>query len=216
MYELHDVRFQSILHIPSLTINGNEITCITGESGGGKTTFLRLLNRMITPDTGTILYQGHSLSTYDPVSLRRQVLMMPQEPLLFPGTLGENLQQGLAFSEKPPATDQALKDMLAFVKLDKSLEADPLKLSGGEKQRLSLGRILLMNPSVLLLDEPSSSLDDDSEEFVIQRVVEYVSQRKAALVMVTHSKRLAQSLGGSHIIFSAGRPTVETGGVSYE
>lgn len=216
MYQLNDVRVQTILDIPALTIHDHAVTCITGESGSGKTTFLRLLNRLITPDTGSILYHSRLLSSYDPVLLRRQVVMMSQEPLIFPGTLGDNLQMGLHFSEKPAASDHDLKEMLAFVKLEKSLTADPLKLSGGEKQRLALGRILLMSPAVLLLDEPSASLDDETEEFVIQRVVEYVRRNGSALVMVTHSKRLAQSIGGHHITFANGSIAVNTGGDLHE
>lgn len=215
MYQLNDVRVQTILDIPALTIPSQAITCVTGESGSGKTTFLKLLNRLITPDAGSILYHDRPLSSYEPVELRRQVVMMSQEPLLFPGTLGDNLQAGLQFSEKPAAAKHALRGMLEYVKLEKPLETDPHKLSGGEKQRLALGRILLMNPAVLLLDEPSASLDDETEAFVIHQVVEFVRRNNSALVMVTHSKQLAQSIGGQHIAFSDGRPAVERGGASH-
>ena len=211
MYQLNEVRFQTILDIPSLIIPDQTVTCITGESGSGKTAFLRLLSRLITPDVGSILYRDQPLSSYGAVELRRQVVMMPQETVIFPGTLGDNLQAGLRFSEKSMPAKYLLEEMLDFVKLEKSLETDPNQLSGGEKQRLALGRVLLMNPTVLLLDEPSASLDDETESFVIQRVVEFTRRNNAALIMVTHSKRLAQSIGGHHIVFAHGRPVINSG-----
>lgn len=212
MFQLKNVSLDMILHIPDLTIEGNRITCITGESGGGKTTLLKLLNRMRTPDAGTITYLGQPLESFDPVQLRRQVVMMAQDPLVFPGNIRENLLMGLLFSEKPQVSDNDLKSMMEMVKLGKSLDEDPSNLSGGEKQRLALGRVLLMYPEVLLLDEPSSSLDDETESLVISHVTDYVQKTGKTLVMVTHSKALAESIGGDHIIFENGSPKQLPGG----
>ncbi|SMP62761.1 ABC transporter ATP-binding protein [Anoxynatronum buryatiense] len=216
MFQINQLRVGSILDIPALTIEPQTITCINGESGSGKSTFLRLLNRMISPDTGTINYQGTPLEEIDPVTLRRQVVMMSQEPLLFPGSIADNLQMGLRFSEKPDASGTELAEMLRFVKLQQPLDKDPFKLSGGEKQRLALGRVLLMNPDVLLLDEPSASLDDETESFVLQRVVERVHQQQKTLLLVTHSKTLAASMGEKHLVFAHGTPRDVTGGISHE
>ncbi len=212
MFQLKNIRLHKILHIPDLIIEGNRITCITGESGGGKTTLLKLLNRMKTPDAGTITYLGQPLESYDPVQLRRQVVMMAQDSLVFPGSIRENLLIGLRFSEKPGVSDDVLKSMMEMVKLRKTLDEDPSNLSGGEKQRLALGRVLLMYPEVLLLDEPSSSLDEETESLVISRITDYVHKRGKTLVMVTHSKALAESIGGDHITFENGSPKPMPGG----
>lgn len=212
MFQINELRVGSILEISALTIVPHAITCITGESGSGKSTFLKLLNRMISPDTGRISYAGKSLEEIDPVLLRRQVVMMAQEPLIFPGTLADNLQMGLRFSEKPAASETDLAEVLELVKLNQPLEKDPLKLSGGEKQRLALGRVLLMKPDVLLLDEPSASLDDETEHLVLQRVVDRVRQQQQTMIMVTHSKSLAASMGERHLVFANGVPQDLTGG----
>jgi len=212
MFQINELRVGSILEISALTIVPHAITCITGESGSGKSTFLKLLNRMISPDTGRISYAGKSLEEIDPVLLRRQVVMMAQEPLIFPGTLADNLRMGLRFSEKPAASETDLAEVLELVKLNQPLEKDPLKLSGGEKQRLALGRVLLMKPDVLLLDEPSASLDDETEHLVLQRVVDRVRQQQQTMVMVTHSKSMAASMGERHLVFANGVPQDLTGG----
>jgi len=195
MFTFENVRYKNILSVPRLTIHEKEITCIVGESGSGKTTLLRLLNHLISPDQGSITFFGDDLLTMDPVALRRKVVMLPQTPVIFQGTVQDNLIIGLKFSEKPSPSEKALKNVLHRVKLDKALHENAENLSGGEKQRLALGRILLMKPEVLLLDEPSSALDDDTESLIMKTFVDYAKDKEKTLIMVTHSKALAKNFG---------------------
>ncbi len=205
MFVLKNVVFKNILQIEQLTIPQRKITCIVGESGSGKTTLLKLLNHMISSDSGDIFYQGKRLEDLDPIQLRREVVMLSQVPLIFPGTIRDNLIIGLEFSEKPLVTDEELRHLLRSVKLKKDLSDNAMDLSGGEKQRLALCRIMLMEPEVFLLDEPSSALDDETEEMIIEQMVSFTRRKNKTLVMVTHSKRIARSYGELIVTMDQGK-----------
>lgn len=191
MFLLKDVKYKDILNIKSLSIEAGQATSIVGQSGSGKTTILRLLNKLISCDSGDIRYKGVSLRELDSVSLRREVVMLAQSPAIFEGSVRDNLTIGLHFSERPLPSDDELSRTLTLVKLSKNLNSDAESLSGGEKQRLALARVLLMKPSVLLLDEPSSALDEETEDIIMNSLLAYVKQSGSTLVMVTHSKRVA-------------------------
>lgn len=212
MFTLKDVTYRDIVDIPHLDIPSGKVTCIVGRSGSGKTTTLRMLNRMISPDTGTILYKGTPISEIDPVRLRRQVVMLPQTPVMFDGTIRDNLLIGLEFSEREPVPDDALRRVLEIMDLRKKLDDDAATLSGGEKQRVALGRILVMRPDAALLDEPSSALDEGTERAVIGRLADAARERGVTVVMVTHSRPLAEAVADHLVEIEAGR-VVTTNGV---
>lgn len=191
MFYLKDVRYKDILDISELTIPKKTITSFIGESGSGKTTLLRLLNKFISCDKGEIFYKGISLKDIDTIKHRREVVMLPQNPIAFPGTIKDNLLLGLRFSEKPEVKDDTLKKIMQIVCLEKELSEDASKLSGGQIQRMCLGRVLLMEPEVLLLDEPTSSLDERTEDLVMTNIIKYSKERGITVVMVTHSKNIA-------------------------
>ena len=193
MFSLRKVKYKNILDIDDLTIAKHKITCIVGESGSGKSTLLRLLNKLISCDSGEILYGNQPMNAIDSVELRRNVVMLPQHPVIFPGTVRDNLLIGLKFAEKPAVDDERLRQVLEMVHLKKDFNDDGDKLSGGEKQRLALGRVILVDPEVFLLDEPSSSLDEETEKIIIEKLVSYTKEANKTLVMVTHSKKVAQT-----------------------
>ncbi|MHB1405246.1 MAG: ABC transporter ATP-binding protein [Desulfitobacteriaceae bacterium] len=195
MFVLNNVRYKGILDIKHLVLPEHKTSCIVGESGGGKTTLLRLLNNLATCDSGSILWHKQSLYEIDPIELRRRVVMLGQTPVVFDGSVRENLLIGLKFAEKALPGDDALREVLRQVSLKKELEVEAAHLSGGEKQRLALGRVLLMEPEVLLLDEPSSALDEDTEEILIESLVKYVKDKGRTLIMVTHARKIAEKYG---------------------
>jgi putative ABC transport system ATP-binding protein len=133
------------------------------------------------------------------VELRRNVVMLPQLPVIFPGTIRDNLQIGLKFAQMPLAENEKLGQVLMMVHLNKDLSDDSDKLSGGEKQRVALGRVILLDPEVFLLDEPSSALDEETERIIIEQLVAYTKETNKTLIMVTHSKQVAQTYS-DHII----------------
>jgi len=195
VFFLKNVKYKNILDIKELNIPQEKITCIVGESGSGKTTLLKLLNNLISCDQGDILYNNQSVYDIVPIELRRKVVMLAQDPAIFPGTVKENLLIGLKFAEKPLVDDEKLQEVLQQVKLSKPLTNLAEQLSGGEKQRLALGRVLLLNPEVFLLDEPSSAMDEETEELVIESIVQDVRKNRKTLVMITHAKKIAQKYG---------------------
>lgn len=209
MFELQGVKFKHIIDLPSLKIQENKITTLVGESGGGKTTILKLLNKMISPTEGKILFQGKLLDEIDSITHRRQVTMLSQTPIVFQGNIKDNLLIGLKFQDKEFPNDDYLREILQKVQLNKNLDDDAELLSGGEKQRLSLGRILLLDSPVYLLDEPSSALDDSTEDLIIQMITNFVKENNKTLIMVTHSKEIANKYSDTIIKINKGKHKME-------
>jgi putative ABC transport system ATP-binding protein len=205
MFRLNEVKYKHILDIKDLDIKKSKVTCIVGESGSGKSTLLRLLNKLISCDSGEIFYEDKPLKIVDSVELRRNVVMLPQVPVIFPVTVGDNLLIGLKFAEKPAVDDERLHQILKMVHLNKELSDDSGKLSGGEKQRLALGRVVLLDPGVFLLDEPSSALDEETERTIIEKLVVYIKDTSKTLIMVTHSKKIARDYSDSIVEISQGK-----------
>lgn len=199
IFTLQNVKFKDVLSVDHLTIEKGTVTCIVGESGAGKSTLIKLLNKMITADSGTILFNGENLKKIDPITLRRNVVMLSQTPLIFNGTIEENLQLGLKFSEKEPATEKEMKKALEDTKLNKLLGGLAAELSGGEKQRLALARVTLMEPAVYILDEPTAALDNETESKVIHSFLQKAKKEQRTVIIVTHSASLAKTFG-EHII----------------
>jgi ABC-type multidrug transport system fused ATPase/permease subunit len=150
-------------------LEANRLIAIVGKSGSGKSTLLRLLARLHDPSSGSILLDDRDVSRHELASFRAQVAIVPQFPMIFTGTVAENMRMA-----KPDATDREIAaaceaagvlgciDMLPQ-KFATLLGRDGVKLSGGEVQRLALARALLRQPKVLLLDEPTSALDAESK-----------------------------------------------------
>jgi putative ABC transport system ATP-binding protein len=205
MFRLNNVKFKNILDIGDLDIEGHRVTCIVGKSGGGKTTLLKLLNNLISADEGTILYKEKNIEGYNPIELRREVIMLPQNPVMFAGNIRDNFEKTLLFSEKPLADDKTYLSLLEKVGLNHQLDSDTKNLSGGEKQRIALARVLLLKPETLLLDEPSSALDDETEDFIISMVVNYSRENSGTLIMVTHSRSIAEKHADEIITLSDGK-----------
>ena len=169
----------------SARIPADGLTAMVGPSGAGKTTLVRLLNRLDDPDEGTVLFDGTDVRDYDVLELRRRVQHVGQVPVTFPGTVADNL-----------GGDQSL---LVRVGLGPGLatrEAD--RLSVGEAQRLCLARALTRGPDVLVLDEPTSALDQTSKSG-IEALVRSLADEGLTVVMVTHDARQAAELA-DHVV----------------
>ncbi len=204
MFELKNVKFKNILRVNQIKIKKNMVTAILGSSGGGKTTFLKLLNNMNSADQGKIFYKGRDIKKYDPVELRREVVMLPQDPKIFRGTIEDNFKITEEIAANDHSSNINYQELLKKVSLPQNLRDDAEKLSGGEKQRLALARVMLLEPEVLLLDEPSSSLDKKTEEKIIKMVVDYVRENDRTLIMVTHSPAIAEEFSDRIINIESG------------
>lgn len=191
MFKFKDVRYKDIVNIENLEIQKGEVTTLVGESGGGKTTILRMLNKLISPTSGEITYKGEDLKKIDSIKHRQSVVMLSQSPVIFKGTIEENLCKGFIYQEKALPKKSEMKKVLNIVKLNKNLEDDSNRLSGGERQRLALARILLLNSDVYLLDEPTSALDEKLADELMDIIIKEAASFNKTIVMITHSNKIA-------------------------
>ncbi|MFU0791090.1 ABC transporter ATP-binding protein [Virgibacillus proomii] len=199
LFRVESLKVNGILEMDKLEIQANKIICIIGKSGSGKSTFLRLLNHLDSPDQGKILYHGEDISSMDPIKLRRKITMVPQTPVIFPGTIKENLLIGQKFSGIELADDAYLKKVLNRISLHKSLETPAEDLSGGEKQRLSLARAMLLDAEVFLLDEPSSALDRATADDVVGAFIDFIKAENKSMLMITHDLEIANRIADETI-----------------
>lgn len=186
-----------VVDIEHLEIFDGEILALVGPSGAGKSTLLRLLNFLEPPTRGHIVYQNQSINGNLTIDTRRQVTTVFQRPLLLRGTVRENIAYGLALRGK--AGDGHIDAMLKRVGLLELASAPAQKLSGGEMQRVALARALVIEPTVLLLDEPTANLDPYNVGLIEDIVRQHNHERGTTVVLVTHNvfqaKRLAHRIG---------------------
>jgi putative ABC transport system ATP-binding protein len=164
---------------------------IEGPSGCGKSTLLRLACRLEVPDCGTVCFEGRPVETLAPGLLRRRVSLVQQIPTLLADTVRENLRLafGLRINQDLVAPDDdRLRQGLAEFELGKiALDQPARELSVGQKQRLCLLRAVLLDPEILLLDEPTAALDRDNAGRVLEIVAELNRRRHLTILMVSHS-----------------------------
>jgi putative ABC transport system ATP-binding protein len=176
----------------NLSIYQNEVIGLTGSSGSGKSTILRIIVDLLTPSSGNISVLGKPVPEWEPRELRRTVILVPQDSQMFTGTIRDNLVWGLV-RQGESIDDDSLYEILHEVKLDSmNLDNDACNLSGGEKQRVAIARALVMNPKVLLLDEPTSALDEESALAVENVLNDVIQKRQIGILIVTHNKEQAR------------------------
>jgi len=184
--ELRNISFtynsERVLRDARLIIEPRRVTALAGRSGSGKTTLLRLINRLYDPQEGAVLIDGADVREFAVASLRSAVVLVPQRPVIFTGTIADNLRLA-----RPEAEDSELLaacdavDMWEFVKRQKDglqtrVGRRGIQLSGGEAQRLAIARAVLMRSKILLLDEPTSSLDVRSQMTIMDTLARLKSQ----------------------------------------
>ncbi|HSW35458.1 MAG TPA: ATP-binding cassette domain-containing protein, partial [Candidatus Limnocylindrales bacterium] len=187
---LQGVSFREILTIPSLDIPAGSFYWVTGPSGGGKTTFLKLLNNLVTCDQGQVLYYGRDVLHLEPAAYRRRVVMVPQAPYIFPDTVRENIKRAFYFNNKDTPQQEDMAKLLSHFGMPGILDQDTITMSGGEKQRLALIRALLLDPEVLLLDEPTAALDSENAWIVVKYLAQWIGTTGKTVVMVSHDGTL--------------------------
>jgi putative ABC transport system ATP-binding protein len=194
-------------------VRSGEVLAVVGASGAGKSSFLRLINRLDEPTSGTVLLDGQDYRGVGPQQLRRRVGMVMQMAYLFPGTVAGNIGFGPRQRGETLSAD-AIAALLARVGLRGYQDRDVGNLSGGEAQRVSLARMLANAPEALLLDEPTSALDEASARGVEELVMSIVHERRMACVIVTHNKEQAERIAARTMVMRAGKvvaigPTAE-------
>ena len=189
----------------SFGLAAGELVWLSGPSGGGKSTLLRLLGRLISPTAGDIILNGRPKADWKPWAFRRRAVLVGQTPAVLGPTVRLNLLTPFSFRAAkggPPPAQEKISAELGLLGLgDIGLDRDVQGLSVGQLQRLSLCRALLLEPAVLLLDEPLAPLDPEAADLVVNRLSQYVDQGGAVL-MVSH-QRPAKS--ARHLVLAGGK-----------
>ena len=198
----------------TLSIPAGETTVFVGSSGCGKTTTLRMINRMVEPQEGTITIGGQNIADQDPYKLRRSIGYVMQSGGLLPHrTVLENVMTVplLNGTPKPQAKERAL-DLLSTVGLDASLaQRYPAQLSGGQAQRVGVARALAADASILLMDEPFSAVDPIVRTELQEELLRLQGELHKTIVFVTHDIDEALFLGDNIAVFAPGGKLAQYG-----
>jgi osmoprotectant transport system ATP-binding protein len=193
----------------SLTVSSGETLVLLGESGCGKTTTLRLVNRLLTPTAGQVLVEGRATTQWDVIQLRRRTGYVIQEAGLFPHfTVAENVALVPALEGwERQRIKQRTAELLELVGLNPREFADryPRELSGGQRQRVGVARALAADPSLLLMDEPFGALDPLTRASLQKEFGELKERLGKTVVFVTHDVREALMLGTRIALMDKGK-----------
>ena len=204
--ETKDLRYVSggagILEGVSVAVPVGEVVCVTGPSGAGKSTLLRALNRLIEPASGEVYLDGEPTGAMDPLALRRRVGMIFQLPALF----GASVEEEMLYGPRLIGRDADATKLLESVGLDGSFAGrEPRSLSVGQQQRVSIARALALRPEVLLMDEPTSSLDEAARDRIEDLIRDLNRREGLTIVLVSHDLGQVERLADRVILLADGR-----------
>jgi len=201
-----------ILHEINLTVERGEILGLIGPTGSGKTTLLRLINLLDEPSAGSILFDGRKVSgrqEKEALATRRKMAMVFQKPVMFKASVEENVSYGLRMRGRQKRHEKIsmnamVKEVLEIVGLSGYESRDANTLSGGEMQRIALARALILQPELLLLDEPTANLDPRSAAS-IDSLLRSLAGSRTAVILATHNMEQCRKLARRVAVLQAGR-----------
>jgi osmoprotectant transport system ATP-binding protein len=199
---------QALLKDISFSVFAGETLVLLGRSGAGKTTALKLINRLLTPSNGDVRVSGRSTTSWDPILLRRSIGWVIQESGLFPHYSVENNIAVVPKLERwtDDRVTARVSELMQVVGLESSLRARyPHQLSGGQRQRVGVARALAADPGILLMDEPFGALDPITRAELQKEFLGLQRSLRKTVVMVTHDLHEALLLGSRVALFGSGR-----------
>jgi molybdopterin-binding protein len=207
---LHGIRVarggREILDVPELAVDAGQVLAVIGPNGAGKSTLLRVIGLLETPTAGSVRFQGERVSADDGLAVRRRMASVFQDPLLTDATVRDNVALGLRFRGVAAAhTAPRVTEWLEQLGIAHLASRQARTLSGGEAQRAALARALVLEPELLLLDEPFSALDQPTREGLIEDLGRILQCRRTTAVLVTHERGEAQALGDRVAVVLGGR-----------
>ena len=194
----------AIVRDVDLSVAAGETLTIIGPSGAGKSTLLRLLCRLDEPTGGTVSLDGTDYRTLDPTALRARVGLVPQEPALRDGTVRDNVTIGPRL-RGDPVDGGRVTELLERVGLHGYGDREVADLSGGEAQRVAIARTLVVDPEVVLLDEPTASLDPDAQAEIEALLAGLLTEPDRTAVLVTHDQAQVDRIADRVVRFVDGR-----------
>jgi tungstate transport system ATP-binding protein len=212
IYHLSNVRKsyggRTVLDIPRLTIEKEYIYALLGPNGAGKTTLLNILGFLDSPSVGVIKYRSQPVQYSEPElqRLRKEVVVLDQHPILFTTTVYKNLDFGLKIRKIPrKKREQIIEESLDMVGMRYFSRAMAHRLSGGETQRVAIARALALSPSVFLCDEPTSSVDVENQNIIINILQQINDIKKISVLFTTHDRSQAARLAHHTLVLNHGR-----------
>ncbi len=211
LYELNNVKCihgsQAILDINRLNIEAGTIYSLIGPNGAGKTTLLQILAFLDVDYQGVLTFCSRPVDNNSKqlLDLRRRVVLVDQYPLLFTGTVWKNIEFGLKVRKvSAEERKERIERVLEQVGMTAFIQADARTLSGGETKRIALARALVLNPEVLLCDEPTANVDKENQEIILNILAQMVKEKKKTIIFSTHSLSQMQKLAEKTIQLEAG------------
>lgn len=196
---------RQVLMIEHLAIRPDAITAVMGPNGAGKTTLLKVLAGLLDPANGIVTYRGEHVGSDNVARLRQKVCLVHQIPLLFDTTVFENVAYGLKARRIPKAdVDHAVTKALSLVGFTNLKKRRARELSGGEVKRVAIARALVLNPEVLLLDEPLANVDQITAK-ALEEAFQAIERQGQTLIFSTHNPRLAHRLAPEVVVLTDGR-----------
>jgi tungstate transport system ATP-binding protein len=195
-----------VAEIERLTVHEGEILVVMGPNGSGKSSLLRVMGLLETPATGRVRFQGRPVARGDLLAARRQMASVFQDPLLVDTTVAANVALGLRFRRLPaPEITSRVRTWLERLEIAHLAQRRARTLSGGEAQRTALARALVLQPALLLLDEPFASLDQPTREALVVELGGILRHHGITTVLVTHDRDEAMTLGDRVAAMMQGR-----------
>ncbi len=211
-YQLNNIQFsysdKMVLDIKQQTFEQGKITALVGPNGAGKSTLLGLLSFILNAELGEIEFSGLKVTKRNQASLRKSVGLIQQNPYLIKGSVIKNIELGLKFRHIKPAVRQSrAKDMLRLLKIENLADRSVKSLSGGEVQKVAIGRTLVLDPKVILLDEPFTYLDREFVEEFETLIKQLRDTQNKTIIFTTHNQLQAQELSDQVFSLEKGQLT---------
>ena len=196
------------LNIDELYLERNKILSIIGPNGSGKSTLLKLIGLLEKPDKGSIIFNGENISNgrVDRIRIRKEMIIVFQEPAFFNTSVYNNILIGLKIRKiKVSEIRDKIDYFIQKLKIEKLLDRNVNNLSGGERQRVSLVRSLVLDPQLLLMDEPLANIDQQSREDLREDLFEILKNSGKSIIYVTHERNEALILSDDIAVLNEGR-----------
>jgi tungstate transport system ATP-binding protein len=199
-------RGRSVLEVPALDVRKREVLALVGPNGAGKSTLMLVIARLIKPETGKILFDGLPLSEWSALDYRRRISFVFQAPLLLDMTVAENIALGLKFrGVHKDKIRERVEHWLEQLGIEALSTRRASELSGGEAQRVSLARAFVLDPELILLDEPFSALDPPARARLLEDLTALLKADHRTAIIVTHNLKDAAKLGDRVAVLVGGR-----------
>jgi len=194
------------LSIDHLDLMKGDVLAIIGPNGAGKSTFLLAISKLMIPESGSIRFMGKPLNQIKDLNYRRNIAVVLQEPLLLDNSVYSNIATGLRFRGISKfEQNKRIKEWLSRLNIEHLEDRPALQLSGGQAQRVSLARALVLKPTLLLLDEPFRALDTPTRIALIEDLRAVLSDTVTTTIFITHDQEQALSIGDRVAVFLDGR-----------